>query len=334
MSTILDALRKLEEDNRTRNADVRTQLLSVPNRFDLRLPRRQRVPWILGGGLICTGIALGAGLMFWGPASQPSGKEEPTTAEVTTNKIPPPTSQPSSLPRQQTASETPIALSKRAEQETNTANEGVPVQPRVALMTPGAPAVSLPQKPGGLTPSPLFPSNLVPKQFPAVPPPPQTSAPRVSPEVRQELPGDFPVAGENEVVQRSPFVTTPAPERSAAPAPPAGERSVAVLAKPVPTPSPTPTKTARLPQVPTPLPSRPPVQTPEEETGPPPINASLNFLQWSPESDKRIAFIKVEGGPTTLVHEGDTIGGATVVKIRQDAVDLRSGESQWTLRAR
>jgi hypothetical protein len=35
-----------------------------------------------------------------------------------------------------------------------------------------------------------------------------------------------------------------------------------------------------------------------------------------------------------LAHEGDTIEGYTVVEIRQDAVELRSGEKSMTLRAR
>jgi hypothetical protein len=63
-----------------------------------------------------------------------------------------------------------------------------------------------------------------------------------------------------------------------------------------------------------------------------PANTSLSFLQWSPEQDKRIAFIKVNGGPLTLAHEGDTVGGFTVVEIRPDAVELRSGETRLTLR--
>jgi hypothetical protein len=58
------------------------------------------------------------------------------------------------------------------------------------------------------------------------------------------------------------------------------------------------------------------------------------MLQWSPDPDKRIAFIKFNGGPMMLAHEGDTIEGYTVVEIRQDAVELRSGEKSMTLRAK
>jgi hypothetical protein len=60
----------------------------------------------------------------------------------------------------------------------------------------------------------------------------------------------------------------------------------------------------------------------------------LSFLQWSPEPEKRIAFIKIGDGPTTLAHEGDTVNGVTIVRIRQEAVDLQSGDNRWTLRTR
>jgi len=59
---------------------------------------------------------------------------------------------------------------------------------------------------------------------------------------------------------------------------------------------------------------------------------SLSFLQWSNEPDRRIAFLRVNGGPLTMAHEGDTVGGYTVVEIRQNEVELRSGETRMTLR--
>jgi hypothetical protein len=59
---------------------------------------------------------------------------------------------------------------------------------------------------------------------------------------------------------------------------------------------------------------------------------SLSFLQWSSDPERRIAFLRVNGGPLTMAHEGDTIGGYTVVEIRQNAVELQSGETKMTLR--
>jgi len=68
---------------------------------------------------------------------------------------------------------------------------------------------------------------------------------------------------------------------------------------------------------------------PDTDTVPP--NTSLSFLQWSPEPDRRLAFIKVDGGPLTLAHEGDTVAGYTVVEIRRDAVELSAKGHSFTL---
>ena len=65
-----------------------------------------------------------------------------------------------------------------------------------------------------------------------------------------------------------------------------------------------------------------------------PANSAVSFLQWSPESARRKAFVRVGGSPFTLVHEGDAVGGYTVVEIQQNAVALRSGATHFRLRVR
>ena len=72
----------------------------------------------------------------------------------------------------------------------------------------------------------------------------------------------------------------------------------------------------------------------EDAYAPAPANSALSFLQWSPESARRKAFVRVGGSPFTLVHEGDSVGGYTVVEIQQDAVALRSGATRFRLRVR
>ena len=67
MSTILDALRKVEENQRTRSADARVRLLSFPTQPDRYSSRQRRTPWVVGAGLALAGFATGAGLMLWGP---------------------------------------------------------------------------------------------------------------------------------------------------------------------------------------------------------------------------------------------------------------------------
>jgi hypothetical protein len=71
--------------------------------------------------------------------------------------------------------------------------------------------------------------------------------------------------------------------------------------------------------------------TPPTTSSPSPPNSSLSFLQWSTDPDKRIAFIKLDGGPLTLAHEGDLIGEYTVVEIRQNSVELRAKNKTFSL---
>ena len=72
----------------------------------------------------------------------------------------------------------------------------------------------------------------------------------------------------------------------------------------------------------------------EEVYAPTPANSAISFLQWSPEAARRKAFVRVGGSPLTLVHEGDAIGGYTVVEIRPDAVALRSDTTRFQIRVR
>jgi hypothetical protein len=179
----------------------------------------------------------------------------------------------------------------------------------------------------------------------AVPPPQNVAAADIS--------GTLPTpADEESPVQRSPFVNTLEPERIAplSPSPPI-EYQGNTKAKPATKSTSVPptlakTKVAIRPAVestPASLeesdvaevtPSAPQEEDAVAETTSPPTPASVSFLQWSPEPEKRMAFIKVGDAPTTLAHEGDTVNGVTVVKIRQGTVELQSGESRWTLKAR
>jgi hypothetical protein len=62
--------------------------------------------------------------------------------------------------------------------------------------------------------------------------------------------------------------------------------------------------------------------------------ATLSLLQWSSDPERRIAFLRVNGGPLTMAHEGDTVGGYKVAEIRQNTVELQMGETHVTLRVR
>ena len=61
---------------------------------------------------------------------------------------------------------------------------------------------------------------------------------------------------------------------------------------------------------------------------------SLNLLQWSPEVEKRLAFISLNGGPMIMVHEGDTVSDFMVERILPDTVELRFGDSTFVVKPR
>ena len=361
MSTILDALRKVEEENRTRNADMRARLLTTPQRFDLRPPRRQRVSWLVGLGLIVGGIVLGVGLMGWGWSARPTPDAVVThTAENDILSHTPPL----------TLAQTPTANSSPPEHATPAAPPVVPPAPAVAKEEAKVLIVSPPasvQLENDTQTEPLQPQQIreekvagEPSDGRVTPPLPgvANTGPLSPHPTTTELSGSLPTrADEGGPVQRSPFVNTLEPERITSPPSPPVEQRVATKAKPTPTPR-APTKkelAARPPVESTPAPSEESdvaeadlSATQEEEATPsaaqekegeaettsPPTPASVSFLQWSSEPEKRMAFIKVGSGPTTLAHEGDTVNGVKVVKIRQGAVELQSGESHWTLKAR
>jgi hypothetical protein len=278
MSTILDALRKVAEDNRARNADARTRLLFSSARPGSRPSRQKRATWVIGAGLVFAGFAAGAGLILWGPHS-PSPQEERAAGEtVLDDKGLKPLGKPPE-PLAQATGETP--------------------PPPPPTPAPVSPAPSPPPPAAVTSPSPSLPAPVEP------PAPPLASAAPQQLATARERP-----------VQRSPFVTDPR------------ERVIP--------PNPAPAAASELPQPPAgtapDLPASAPAAPTAEASTPASANTSLSFLQWSPEPDKRLAFIKVHGGPLTLAHEGDTVAGFTVVEIRPDAVDLRAGETSITLR--
>jgi hypothetical protein len=349
MSTILDALRKVEEENRTRNADARTRLLTTSQRFDLRPPRRQRVSWLVSTGLIVGGIALGAGLMGWGGSTRSTLDAVVHTGEsvVARSSIPPPSQ----------------ILTANPEHLIPAAYPGVPLaaakeEPKVLVVSPPA---SIRFESGNQTehlrlqqhqeerlaggPSVEAAKLSPPSVTHAVPLPQNVAAVDIS--------GTLPTPADRESpVQRSPFVNTVEPERIALmPLSPPIDYRGDTKAKPATKSIPVPpalakTKVAIRPPVkstPASLeerdvaegtPSAPQEEDVVDETTSPPTPASVSFLQWSPEPEKRMAFIKVGDAPTTLAHEGDMVNGVRVLKIRQGTVELQLGGNRWTLKAR
>jgi len=361
MSTILDALRKVEEEKRTQEADVRTRLLSTSSaRFDFRMRRRSQMPWVVGGGLVLVGTLLGAGIMMWS-ASGPSADEvavapAPTTAnalQVVSVSTQQPVTPTQPLPNPAPTQPQGATMSGQVPDSTRHNAETIKPPPQVQI-TPNAPGVVLPKEPQANVPVPTVPQpSIVGGGLPTI----------------AETSSDYnPWHGGNpqstimdnsigrrggtsspsaEVVQRSPFVSSSPYDRivaSPTPLPPSAPRVTAMTKAPVqrlPAPE---EKRSKAPFAPVPTndtaqnaprsrPASSPATAQEVPDGAPP-GASLSFLQWSADPEKRVASIKVGTGPATIAHEGDSIEGMTIEKIRPDAVELRSGTSRYLLKAR
>lgn len=374
MSTILDALRKVEEDNRTRSADARARLLSFPTRTDVDFSQRRRTPWIVGTGLVVAGFAAGAGLMLLEPrapapegersASQPplalSGDKglqpsaqlpaqppgaigetpaasAPTSIEIVVAPQPatppfPSPSSPTAVP-QAIPFPTQTALAEPKSQTPPASVSSKKPSPGVTPSRPGPSALSAfsPQSPAPVLEQFLAGEGAPPAQAPV---PPSTGSEE---DLRAYASTAFATQLEQlkEAAESARSAAGLSPdfqndgsleeESKDSPRPRAARARRAHRASRERTSSdnaPAPRVAARpnTPAVPAPTTSLPP-------------NSSLNFLQWSPDPENRMAFIKVNGGPLTLAHEGDTVGGYTVVEIRRDAVELRSQDRTFMLQA-
>lgn len=248
MSTILDALRKVEQDNRERNADARARLLSSPlHPYDS--PTRQTHPsFLLGASLAVVGFLVGGSLVY--------------------TRLQPPAPHPSTRVSQSSQSK------------------------RLPTAPADQPAV------------------------PFVPPPKPISQPQAVAMVQRS---PFVAAPHTQSVQPSPYQLTPRSEPDYVIEPlepdfwsdPASEYGQAEH-------SAQQEQTLQTDQAQRDALRISPLSAPAQ-----PLQASLGLLQWSPETDKRLAFIKIGNGPLTMVYEGDRVGEFTVVAIRKDSVDLR-----------
>jgi hypothetical protein len=331
MSTILDALRKVEENQRTRSADARARLLSFPTRPDVYSSRRRRPEWIIGAGLALVGFTAGVGLMLWGsrsPAPEEGQLASATGVDVASDKglkpLVQPAVQPSPLPAVQAPTQPPVQPLPQvtAEIPPNAAPTPAPVE------APPVPQVAMPKLPSLIPPLPTPPETpVVPSSpAPAATPPEVRSAP-VAPIPQQLIPEEG-----RRAARREERRARLAARRGALPSELRDLATATSDARSQSRPFPEARESIQ-PEAPAPRTeartTKPPAPVPATATAPP--NTSLSFLQWSPEADRRLAFIKVNGGPLTLAHEGDTVAGYTVVEIRRDAVELSAKGRSFTL---
>ena len=282
MSTILDALRKVEQDHQAQSTDVRARLLTLPPRPHSRAPQKKLPPWLMSLGLTVIGFLIGAGIIMY----RPSPLITPMTAESTGSAKPAgsDSSSPSAQSGETAAKTSPDILSAQSSAQ--------PFVPTPTSQEQSATALaSVQRSPFISRPSPQ-PSQ---SAYPARPVTPATLPAASHAENQDEyvvelLPQDL-WDDENEAL---------APEDEAH----------------FVSPSPEP---LRAPVI-SPAPSAPPV--PQGH-----LDASLSLLQWSPKATERFASIKLADGPLSMVYEGDSVGGFTVVKIHKNKVDLRSNDT-------
>jgi hypothetical protein len=352
MSTILDALRKVESERES----PRDEMLYAPAPpTEVRRGRRSLLPAIVA----CAVIGFSAGAFFaWRHAQTPA--EEVASLPA----APPPPA--IAVPRPPVrARKPPPAAPPVAEAPPAAAPAPVPA-PEVAAAPPAPP-------PAEVAPAPA-PAAVPPPSEPAVAaapaPPAQMPAPSVGPAPKDAAPAviaPVPVAPapgargaekalaardkHESALEPSPFAVA----RGGAPAAPPSiaepGRRVGAVPKPGEPPAPRPEeKLAALtppPAVEAPAADAlpPPAAEAEPETPPEPVfdtgrsppgapKVALSFLQWSADPAKRFAFISVDGAPSQRVHEGEVAAGMTVAAITQNGVQFKREGQTFMIRPR
>ncbi len=304
MSTILDALRKIEGERQGQSGKVRTRvLLGPPRPLSATPPHRSRL-WTAGMSFLLVGLIVGVWM----------------------------TRQEEILPEE---GETPHRLSKEAERRfplpvvpensgdpekiDSTVVEGQVQEERGRIGS--ATDTSLPEQPLVLSePSPLQASPFVSSPQVAL----RTSLVDATPQGFSEPTGEKADQAPREREDSVQHVSETAGERleitlESGPEKQAGEAERSEQEQPLASGNPVD------------------IAEPDESEDvydPAPANSAVSFLQWSPESARRKAFVRVGGSPLTLVHEGDAIGGYTVVEIQPNAVALRSSMTRFQIRVR
>jgi len=267
-------------------------------------------------GFLLVGFSAGTGFFFW---RSDSGQTNPDSVVVASSSM-----------RETEATETAPAFQQVGEGKKHT-DKTEPTEESVEAQaaTPSRQATIIPT-------SPLADTH----QFLPVMPV-ETASETFSPEQDSNIP---PLAEEQDTtlaslsaVQHSPFVTTPPAPREQT----STRREAKQMAKRPPAPVPPAPGSTTQDSSPYKVLMPNGATRAVGSSTPPPTNAapstvtsgtSLSFLQWSSDPERRIAFLRINGGPLTMAHEGDAIGGYTVVEIRQDGVELQSGETRMTLR--
>ncbi len=321
MSTILDALRKVE---REREPTAEPSLAGPTVSSTVR--RRRSFP--IAAIALCAVVGFGGGalLSWWWPSEAP--------VELAALPAPPPPPD-IAVPRPPLRAQPKAPAAPREQQPATAVQAEAPpgAPPAVAPQarpTEVEPKGALAAKPSGLAaaegPRPVAEEPATPerlaaldKQGSALEPSPFT-APR---EAARE--GGPPSAAPKAAPAVVPPATVPVPSEQIA-------QDLAALAPNAPA-APPPVEAA-------PAESEADPAAPAEtlfDTGRSPPGApkvALSFLQWSPEPARRFAFISIDGAPTQRIHEGEVAAGLTVAAITPTGVQFKREGTTFVIRPR
>lgn len=309
MSTILDALKKVEDE---RPQSPRERLLHVASPES---PRRR--PLSLGVIATCAvlGFAAGIGLALWrnAPPFEVAMSPEPAPPPAIDVPVPPPVAPADRVGAPLPAP--PVAAAAGTEPEAAAVAEAT-----AALQLPAAP-----DAPGGAAPrsgaeveTPTVVAQ-APAAGSALEPSPFARAGTARAEVENVDPG-----------------APGAPSRTAPPAPePAADRLAALPSEAGPAGA--PDEIAALGEPTAPVPEPPPAPPELIDTGRSPPGAPkvvLSFLQWSTEPARRFALVSIDGAPSQRVREGDAAAGMTVAQITPTGVQFSREGKLFMIRTR
>ncbi len=306
MSSILDALKKLERERRREEAARHSSPVLEPDE-----PRvRRRPPLVALAGAGALGAALGLAFALWTGSPRQDEVEAPGQP---TQYAPAKPSEVSSLPSRETRH----------------------VPPQAELGKAGGGPTAAPAEEVGLGPSAKRRLNLAyerrRKRLQEKAQAPENPGPGAS-----DSPGPGRAAQDRlAALQEAENAVESAPQ--ARPAPPGPSPEADLEAEPArgetSPDSATPVQTGdSAAQEPTQEGAEKVVDTGRSPPGVPKV--VLGLLQWSPEPSRRFAFISVDGSPYQKLREGEAARGLAITSIDKDSVTFRYESTRFVIRAR
>lgn len=321
MSTILDALRKVERE-REPSGDLPLDGPTVSP----EVRRRRPFPVVAVAMCAIVGFAAGALLSWWTPGETP--------VEVASLPAPPPP---------------PNIDVPRAPVRAQPKPAAAPPAPNVAADAGGTTKHDLAIAPPAVAASPVAPAAVAMAPSPAAVVPPAPAAVSVPPAADHEENAAVAALEKDSVLEPSPFGPTRGAAREATVPNVAGKKGPEE--KPAVKAAPKEREPQDLAALVPPAAQEPPAAEleapiePEPEASPEPIfdtgrsppgapKVALSFLQWSSDPARRFAFISIDGAPSQRVHEGEVAGGLTVAAITPTGVQFKRENSTFVIRPR